>query len=229
MEKIKKMSPTRFYGAYQLFLSGQMGLGGLRKEMQTVNDVVFYHTKVESDVSSLDLHLRTVLNRYFDRCILRFLGAADLLSDKGIIIRGFISDLLSVYMREEKNGVILDACESLSELFGSKELSKVSFEVRAIKQSVLNACSTFQSELSAAVHMANDPCDLIKFFIRRLVAIYAGLSKSDSEGVAKCCEVGKLVSIYWSRETPIEITLSYLDEFKKPEESQSDMMKRFVF
>ena len=224
-----KLSP-RFERMYGLYIAGHLSLNKLKKEFQTVDDVRFFH-RMEPDPSSLDLHLRTVLTKKFDAFIYHFLEN-NTVSCRKEIMKGAVTELILFYMEMEKRELIVKICKELEVLLKSQDGSKeISQDEKIVMSSLQSDFGSFLRELVTATSVAQDPLDLTKFFVRKLIAIYAGLAVSDQEGVKKCRELGPFVSAYWGKESPINITLSYLRKFSSKNESISEMklLERFSF
>lgn len=228
-EGFNKLSP-RFERMYGLYIAGHLSFNKLKKEFQTVDDVMFYH-RMEPDPSSLDLHLRTVITKNFDDFILHFLGLNDIISCRKDIMKWAVTELLLFYVEMEKRELIVKICKELEVLLKSQDGSKeIPSDEKIINDSIQGAYSSFLRELVTATSVAQDPLDLTKFFVHKLIAIYAGLAVSDQEGVKKCRELGPFVSAYWGKEIPMNTTLSYLKHFhEKGNMNEMKLLERFSF
>lgn len=225
-----KLSP-RFERMYNLYIGGYLSLESLKKEFQTVEDVLFYH-RMEPDPSSLDLHLRTVITKNFDDFILHFLGLNGVISCRKDIMKWAVTELLLFYVEMEKRELIVKICKELEVLLKSQDGSKeISQDEKIVMSSLQSDYSSFMMQLVAVTSIANDPLDLTKFFVRQVISIYAGLAVSDREGAAKCRDLGSMVSTYWGKEIPINITLFYLRKSQDEKEgiSEKELLERESF
>ena len=210
---------------YKLFLKGKVKLGGLKRNFEVPNDIVFFKKYCDRECD-LNQSLRQLemnkLNALIDDLLVVTKGYDK--KTKKSVYRKVLATFLGIYTCfvegdcKEKSKEIMFHFSTPIENFPSNE--------------------TLHDRTLELLHLLISSRDLVEDkeaftrpIIFKLICLYTALAVSDREGVVKCNALGKELSPKWSKSTPESVTLSIL---KKKVDSklpinECELLERYSF
>lgn len=217
-EKLAGLSRT-FRKNYKLFLKGKVKLGGLKRNFEVPNDIVFFKKYCDRECD-LNQSLRQLemnkLNALIDDLLVVTKGYDK--KTKKSVYRKVLATFLGIYTCfvegdcKEKSKEIMFHFSTPIENFPSNEtLHERTLELLHL--------------LISSRDLVEDKEAFTRPIIFKLVCLYSASAVSDKEGRIKCNELGKTLTTNWHKSTPESVTLNILKRREKnsklpPKESE---------